>query len=126
MGATERIRTRLAEGLVIPACPLALTADRRFDERRQRALLRYYRAAGAGGIAVGVHTTQFEIRQPQFGLLRPVLSLAATELRESSLVKIAGICGPTGQALAEAGLARDLGYDAGLLSLAAQIGRAHV
>ncbi len=109
----------LRRGLVIPAHPLALTAERKLDERRQRALTRYYLAAGAGGLAVGVHTTQFAIRER--GLLRPVLELAADEDRrfEGLVVKIAGVCGPTAQAVAEAALARELGYDAGLLSLAA-------
>jgi dihydrodipicolinate synthase/N-acetylneuraminate lyase len=119
--ASSEFRTRLASGCVIPAHPLALTADRRLDERRQRALTRYYLAAGAGGLAVGVHTTQFAIRDPQVGLFRPVLELAAEEMNRAGrpLVRIAGICGPTAQAVTEAGLARDLGYDAGLLSLAA-------
>ena len=109
------LRERLKQGLVIPAHPLALTAARQLDERRQRALTRYYRDAGAGGVAVAVHTTQFAIRGQ--GLLRPVLELAAAEA--VGLVKIAGVCGRTEQAVTEAGLARDLGYDAGLLSLAA-------
>src|SRR6185503_7698185 len=115
----------LCRGLVIPAHPLALTAARRLDERRQAALTRYYCAAGAGGVAVGVHTTQFAIRDPAVGLLRPVLALAMDVLRAHAanggtpLVAIAGVCGPTPQAIAEAGLARELGYDAGLLSLAA-------
>ncbi|MGA2621024.1 MAG: dihydrodipicolinate synthase family protein [Thermoguttaceae bacterium] len=115
----------LQRGTVIPAHPLALRADRRLDERRQRALSRYYLAAGAGGLAVGVHTTQFEIRDPAVGLLRPVLELAAEEMdrgeagRSQPVLRIAGICGPTEQALAEARLIRDLGYHAGLLSLAA-------
>src|SRR5664279_6656318 len=77
------VRARLAEGLVIPAHPLALTSDRKLDERRQRALTRYYLAAGAGGVAVGVHTTQFAIRDPKFGLLEPVLALAAEESRST-------------------------------------------
>lgn len=119
MGAIDALRRRLGEGLVIPACPLALDAARGFDERRQRALLRYYRAAGAGGVAVGVHTTQFAIRDPRHGLLAPVLELAADTLRGTGLVRIAGICGPTAQAVGEARLARGLGYDAGLLSLGA-------
>lgn len=106
---------RLKQGLVIPAHPLALTAERGLDERRQRALTRYYRDAGAGGVAVAVHTTQFAIRER--GLLRPVLELAASE--SGDLIKIAGVCGPTPQAMAEATLARELGYHAGLLSLAA-------
>jgi hypothetical protein len=109
----------LHRGTVIPACPLALTAARKFDERHQRALIRYYRAAGAGGIAVGVHTTQFAIRD--HGLYQPVLELVATELRVSGtpIIKIAGACGPTKQAASEATTARELGYDAVLLSLGA-------
>ena len=109
----------LRKGVVIPAHPLALDASRRLDERRQRVLTRYYIDAGAGGIAVGVHTTQFAIRER--GLLRPVLELAADEDRRQKplLLKIAGICGPTAQAVGEASLARELGYDIGLLSLAA-------
>lgn len=113
---------KLLEGLVIPAHPLALTAGRRLDERYQRALTRYYRDAGAGGVAVAVHTTQFEIREPKHGLLRPVLELAAQEARGSGMVMVAGVCGRTGQAVAEAKGARDLGYDVGLLSLAAMRG----
>jgi hypothetical protein len=80
MAAIESLRARLSHGLVIPACPLALTSRRRLDERRQRALLRYYLAAGAGGVAVGVHTTQFAIRDTKVGLLEPVLELAAEEM----------------------------------------------
>src|SRR5262245_33369405 len=111
----------LQRGLVIPACPLALTAARRFDERRQRALVRYYRDAGAGGLAVGVHTTQFAIRDPRHGLFRPVLALVADEINRDPrpMARIAGICGPTAQALSEAAIARNLGYHAGLLSLGA-------
>src|SRR5687767_14306584 len=105
----------LREGLVIPAHPLALNTARKLDERRQIALTRYYRAAGAGGIAVGVHTTQFAIREPKHGLLRPVLELAKT----AGMVLIAGVCGRAEQALREAQLARELGYHAGLLSLGA-------
>jgi len=81
MAGIEQVRARLGEGLAIPACPLALNAQRRLDERRQRALFRYYVAAGAGGLAVGVHTTQFSIRDPKVGLFKPVLELAAAELR---------------------------------------------
>lgn len=119
------VRTVLQRGVVIPASPLALDAQRRFDPRRQRALWRYYSAAGAGGIAVGVHTTQFAIRDPKIGLLRPLLALASEEFarldagRDEPLVRIAGICGPTQQAVAEASLARELGFHAGLLSLGA-------
>lgn len=124
MATTDPVRSRLREGLVIPACPLALTARRRLDERRQRALLRYYLAAGAGGVAVGVHTTQFAIRDPRIGLFQPVLQLAAEELRRPTPsatrpIRIAGVCGPTRQAVAEAALVRELGYDAALLSLGA-------
>jgi len=109
----------LAAGTVIPAHPLALDAERRLDERHQRALTRYYLASGAGGIAVGVHTTQFEIRDSAVALLRPVLELAAeTADKEAGrpVVKIAGACGYTAQAVAEAELAAELGYDAVLLS----------
>jgi dihydrodipicolinate synthase/N-acetylneuraminate lyase len=114
----------LRAGLVIPAHPLALTEARRLDERRQRALTRYYHAAGAGGLAVGVHTTQFAIRDPRHGLLQPVLALAAETLaacdRASGrrTVRIAGVCGRTPQALREARLAVETGYDLALLSLA--------
>jgi dihydrodipicolinate synthase/N-acetylneuraminate lyase len=121
----EAFHKTLQRGIVIPAIPLALTAERTFDERRQRALCRYYAAAGAGGLAVGVHTTQFEIREPEVGLFRPVLALSAEEMaradagRDAPLVRVAGACGQTKQAVAEAELARELGYDAVLLSLAA-------
>ena len=107
-------------GTVIPAHPLALDADRRLDERRQRALTRYYLDAGAGGLAVGVHTTQFAIRD--VGLYRPVLELAASTARDWTtrpLVLVAGVAGRTEQAVAEARIARDLGYHAVLVSLAA-------
>ena len=113
------LRANLKKGLVIPAHPLALNAERQLDERRQRALTRYYIASGAGGIAVGVHTTQFAIREPEVGLFKPVLELAADEARGKEMLKIAGAVGPTTQATYEAGLARDLGYDAVLLSLGA-------
>lgn len=113
------VRTRLQQGLVIPAHPLALTSGRKLDERRQRALTRYYLASGVGGIAVGVHTTQFAIRNAEFGLLRPVLELAMEEMRPYSVVKIAGVCGLLAQAVEEAELAASLGYDAVLLSLGA-------
>lgn len=121
----SRIEQVLRAGTVIPAHPLALDAERRLDERRQRALSRYYIAAGAGGLAVGVHTTQFAIRDPNIGLLRPALTLAAEEMdradqnRNAPLVRIGGICGNTTQAVKEASLLRDLKYSAGLLSLAA-------
>src|SRR6185295_11670140 len=105
-------RDQLRAGAVIPAHPLALTPDRKLDERRQRALSRYYLAAGAGGLAVGVHTTQFEIREPRHGMLRPILEIAAEEMRGREVVRIAGICGGTAPAAREAALARELGYDA--------------
>jgi hypothetical protein len=119
------IANLLADGAAIPAHPLALTADRRLDERRQRALTRYYVDAGAGGVAVGVHTTQFQIRNPKIGLLEPVLSLAAEEMdradikRRVPLLRIGGIVGNTKQAVGEAGLLVRLGYHAGLVSPAA-------
>src|SRR5690606_13219555 len=119
MGLPADIAARLRHGVAIPAHPLALTADRKLDERRQRALTRYYIAAGAGGIAVGVHTTQFAIREPSVGLFQPVLELAKEELDRAgkSLIRIGGICGETAQATQEAALLQRLGYHAGLLSL---------
>jgi hypothetical protein len=130
MGGSEprgigALRGRLLGGLAIPAHPLALTAARRFDERRQAALTRYYCDAGAGGLAVAVHTTQFEIRKPDVGLLRPVLELVIgtarswTAGRGDPPLLVAGVVGRTGQAVDEAELAASLGYDACLLSLAA-------
>ena len=122
---SSAVLTRLRHGVAIPAQPLALTAERKLDERRQRALTRYYMDAGSGGLAVGVHSTQFEIRKPEIGLLRPVLELAMDEMRKRErqtshpLVKVAGVCGLTPQAIAEAQQAVELGYDAGLLSLGA-------
>lgn len=117
----ERVRA----GTVIPAHPLALTAERKLSERHQRALTRYYLAAGAGGIAVGVHSTQFEIRDPDVGLFEPVLQLASETMDEVTAgsgrpaFKVAGVCGPTAQAVAEAEFALATGYHAVLLSLAA-------
>ncbi len=125
MAELAALRKRLLEGLVIPAHPLALNADRRIDERRQRALSRYYLAAGAGGLAVGVHTTQFEIHAEDVGLYEPVLKLAMEEARQlagrggDQPVMIAGIVGRTGQAVKEAGIASEIGYDCGLLSVSA-------
>jgi dihydrodipicolinate synthase/N-acetylneuraminate lyase len=119
----QELRAALSSGLVIPAHPLALTGARKLDERRQRALSRYYLAAGAGGLAVGVHTTQFAIRSPAHGLYGPVLALAAEEASAfesrtgKAIVKVAGAIGPTRQAVAEARTAADLGYDAALLGL---------
>src|SRR5262249_18027820 len=101
--------------------PLALNSARKLDERRQRALSRYYIAAGSGGLAVGVHTTQFEIRDPHIGLFEPVLKLVAEEMNRANrpLVRIAGVCGKAAQAAKEAHLAKELGYHTGLLSLGA-------
>lgn len=119
------LRSYLLEGHVIPAHPLALTPERRLDERRQRALSRYYLASGAGGLAVGVHTTQFQIHSPGVGLYQPVLELALDEILRveekaaKSIARIAGLVGETAQAVDEASLARTLGYDCGLLSLSA-------
>ncbi|MDQ6759015.1 MAG: dihydrodipicolinate synthase family protein [Acidobacteriota bacterium] len=124
-GLDPGVETLLRKGVAMPAHPLALDANRKLDERRQLALSRYYCDAGAGGIAVGVHTTQFAIRDPRVALYRPVLQLAAQAMREHEgrtgkrLVKVAGICGQTVQAVGEARFARDAGYDLGLLSLSA-------
>ena len=122
---TTALRAHLLAGQVIPAHPLALTSRRTLDERRQRALTRYYVDAGAGGIAVGVHTTQFAIREPRHGLYRPVLELAAETARSARGVRdtpfalVAGVVGETRQAVEEAELAASLGYDMVLLSLGA-------
>ncbi len=122
-GFVGNVRVALRGGLVIPAHPLALTARRRLDERRQRALTCYYLDAGAGGLAVGVHTTQFAIRNAGVGLYRPVLELAAETAMgwrsNARPILIAGVIGNTRQAVREARLARDLGYDVALLSMAA-------
>lgn len=121
----DSVKLALNQGVVIPASPLALNAQRKFDERRQRALWRYYAAAGSGGIAIGVHTTQFAIRDPEIGLYRPILELGAEEMkradatRETPMIRVGGVCGKTDQAVSEASLLRDLGYDIALLSLAA-------
>ena len=112
----------LAEGVAIPAMPLVLDNNRSFDEAGQRRLIRYYLAAGAGGLAVAVHTTQFEIRLPEHLLFDRVLSVAADEIErfeEQSgrvIVRVAGVCGPVDQAVREAQLAARLGYDVALLS----------
>ena len=117
------VREHLRAGQVIPAHPLALTEQRRLDEARQRGLTRYYVDAGAGGVAVAVHTTQFAIRDSSIGLYRPVLELAMDEARHAAAARpepfamIAGICGHTAQARTEAEIASALGYDAGLVSL---------
>jgi dihydrodipicolinate synthase/N-acetylneuraminate lyase len=135
--ANTDIIAKLRSGCVIPAHPLALQADNKLDERHQKALTRYYLAAGAGGLAVGVHTTQFAIHDAKVGLYRPVLELAsetARQFAESSKhstgrlpagkpIMIAGIVGKTKQAVQEAELAKELGYHLGLLSLTALKGK---
>src|SRR5437667_10130241 len=115
------VKELLHKGTIIPAHPLALDENRTLDEERQRRLTRYYIAAGAGGIAVGVHTTQFEIRKPEVNLLETVLRLAAEEIEKAQLtypfIKVAGIVGPTPSALKEAELAVKYGYNLGLVSV---------
>ncbi len=119
------ILSTIRKGTVIPAHPLALTADRKLDVSHQRALTRYYIDSGAGGIAIGVHSTQFEIRDPNIGLFEPVLRLASNTIDEwckargRAVLKIAGVCGKTEQAVREAGFARDSGFHACLVSLGA-------
>ncbi len=122
----KKVAKRLREGAMIPAHPLALTSQRKLDERRQRALTRYYLNAGSGGLAVGVHTTQFAIRDAKVGLFQPVLELAAETIdeferavKQPPVIRVAGICGQTHQAVREARIAADLGYHLGLLSLSA-------
>jgi len=120
---SDDVADTFRRGTVVPAHPLALTEKRTLDERHQRALTRYYLDAGAGGLAVGVHTTEFKIHDPKVGLYAPVLKLAAQTARDwrpdPKPVLIAGICGPTDQALREADMARQLGYHIGMISLAA-------
>jgi len=122
MNRHEKALLKFSEGTFIPAHPLALTADRKLDEKRQRMLTRYYLDAGVGGLAVAVHTTQFEIRDPEVQLFEPVLKLAAEEIDTyenktgNTIVRIAGVCGPIEQAVEEAKIALKLGYDAVLLS----------
>jgi dihydrodipicolinate synthase/N-acetylneuraminate lyase len=129
LDSIEKLRLLLQSGLVIPAQPLALDQHRKLDERRQRALTRYYCDAGAGGLAVGVHATQFAIRDPRIGLFEPVLRLAMEEVRTfeqrcsdalmpKQLAMVGGVCGATTQACREAALLRSIGYDAALVSLA--------
>lgn len=117
----SRIYDLLHKGTVIPAHPLALDASKQLDEHRQRLLTRYYIAAGAGGVAVGVHTTQFEIRRPEINLFEPVLRLAAEEVNKSpnaeNLIKVAGITGATADAVKEAEMATHHGYHLGLISM---------
>jgi dihydrodipicolinate synthase/N-acetylneuraminate lyase len=115
------INVLLQEGTVIPAHPLALNEQRNLDERRQRLLTKYYCASGAGGVAVGVHTTQFEIRKPAINLLESVLRIASEEIElvgaTRPFIKVAGIVGPTSQATKEAEIARSHGYHLGLISM---------
>lgn len=115
------IRSVLFEGTVIPAHPLALTRDLKIDEPRQRRLTQYYIASGVGGLAVGVHTTQFEIRLPQYNMYEDVLRFAAEEIAVHaagpSFIKVAGICGPLAAAVSEAKIAKQYGYHLGLLSM---------
>lgn len=117
----SNIHSLLQQGTVIPAHPLALTQQLTLDEERQRRLTRYYMASGAGGVAVGVHTTQFEIRKPEYNLLEPVLKLASEEIEKANLnrpfIKVAGIVGPVDAAVKEAELAAQYGYHLGLVSM---------
>ncbi|MEL7587190.1 MAG: dihydrodipicolinate synthase family protein [Prolixibacteraceae bacterium] len=121
----QDVRAALQKGVVIPALPLALDRNRKPDERRQRALVRYYLNAGAGGVAVAVHTTQFEIRLPEFNLYSLVLQIAREEFDRFAeetgkpVIRIAGVIGKTEQAVNEAHIALDKGYHAVLLSVAA-------
>ncbi len=121
----KKVLSALQKGTVIPALPLALNKNRQLDERRQRALMRYYLDAGAGGVAVGVHTTQFEIRLPEINLYGPILEIAREEfdrfetVNKKPIIRIAGVIGKTAQAMSEAGLALEKGYHAVLLSVAA-------
>lgn len=112
----------LKAGTVIPATPLALDENREFDEYSQRLLMKYYLNCGVGGIATAVHSTQFEIRDPEVGLFEPILKLVSEEITDFEqktgkvIVKVAGVCGKTEQAVKEAELAKKYGYDAVLLS----------
>ena len=118
----ERALDILHGGTVIPAIPLALTEDRKLDEKYQRRMIRYYLEAGSGGVAAAVHSTQFEIRDPQFNLFEPILQLVSDEIGKfeaetgKTIVRIAGACGEAAQACKEAETAKRLGFDAVLLS----------
>lgn len=122
MNRSDTVLSILKEGTVIPAIPLALHSDRTFYEEGQRKLVQYYLHAGVGGVAVAVHTTQFEIRDPEINLLEPVLTIASEEITKyeketgKTIIRVAGACGKTEQAVAEATLAKSLGFDAVLLS----------
>lgn len=122
MNRHEKAMELLLDGTIIPATPLALTQERCFDERTQRTLMRYYLDAGAGGIATAVHSTQFAIRNPEYRLFEPIIKLVSEEISDYErknhkvVVKICGVCGEKEQAVSEAVLARENGYDAVLLS----------
>ena len=122
MNRHEMALSILARGTVIPATPLALDCDRKLNEKGLRLLMNYYLHSGVGGIATAVHTTQFEIRRPEVALLEPVLQIVSDEIEQYEqksgrvIVKVAGACGPTEQAVAEAKLAKRYGFDAVLLS----------
>lgn len=122
MSRIDEVKKILKAGTVIPANPLAITADRKFNPDRQRALMRYYMDSGVGGLAIAVHTTQFKIRDPEIGLFEPVLKVCSEEIdsyekkHNRIIVKCAGVCGKTEQAINEALLAKKYGYDAVLLS----------
>ena len=122
MNRHEKALQILHEGTVIPAIPLALNENREFDVESQRRMVRYYMAAGSGGVAAAVHSTQFEIRDPKHNLLRPVLETVISEMDAYEaktgkvIVRISGVCGLAEQACAEAQLAKELGFDAVLLS----------
>lgn len=122
MNRHEKALAILHEGTVIPATPLAIDENRRLDEKTQRRLMRYYLACGVGGIATAVHTTQFEIRRPEHALFEPILRIVAEEIDRfeekggKTIVRVCGVCGETAQAVAEAKLAKQYGYDAVLLS----------
>jgi len=122
MNRHEKALALLHQGTVIPAIPLALTDERKFDEAAQRRLVRYYMAAGSGGIAAAVHSTQFAIRDPKYAMFEPVLRAVSDEMDDFEkktgkvLVRISGVCGPVDQACKEAEFARSLGFDAVLLS----------
>ncbi len=122
MNRHEEALKKLAQGTIIPATPLALDENRRFDETTQRLLMKYYLASGVGGIATAVHTTQFEIRKPEVALFEPILKIVSDEIdkfekeNKTVIVKVAGVCGKTEQAVEEALIAKKYGYDAVLLS----------
>ena len=117
----KEVYKKIIDGAFIPAHPLALNSDLSIDEESQRGLTRYYISCGVGGIAIGVHTTQFEIRDPKYNYYETVLRIASEEINNSevddSFIKVAGICGPVSQAIKEAEIANKHGYHLGLLSM---------